>query len=281
MYGMLKPGKVARLPGSGVSPHLAALVHAKRHEQPLEPIMLRVMKEFGFDSFMYGMSPVTQPLRKDARAYVWTTLPREWVRCYADKGYVEIDPRVTETYNRNVPLIWDSADYAGDSRYTQFFADAARFGIRSGVAVSFRDPDHGRMMCAFNSSTSPVSPERRTALMPRLGDVMLFSVSFHDFFMAHFVDHGDTIVTRGDPLSKRERQCLELAANGMTSIDIGSKLGITERTANFHFNNLIQKMGVLNRQEAIAVGIARGWVRVYRATLNAGDRRRSGGRHRL
>jgi len=86
--------------------------------------------------------------------------------------------------------------------------------------------------------------------------MMLFSASFHDFFMAHFVDHDKEIVTRASPLSKRENQCLELAANGMTSIDIGAKLGITERTANFHFGNLIQKMGVLNRQEAIAVGVS-------------------------
>ena len=58
-----------------------------------------------------------------------------------------------------------------------------------------------------------------------------------------------------------ELQCLALAANGMTSSDIGIKLGITERTANFHFRNIIGKLGVLNRQEAIAVGIARGIVR--------------------
>jgi LuxR family quorum-sensing system transcriptional regulator CciR len=66
-------------------------------------------------------------------------------------------------------------------------------------------------------------------------------------------------MTRVAPLSKREHDCLELAANGMTSRDIGVKLGITERTANFHFKNAIRKMGVLNRKEAIAVGIARGW----------------------
>ena len=41
----------------------------------------------------------------------------------------------------------------------------------------------------------------------------------------------------------------------MTSKDIGLKLGITQRTANFHFANLISKLGVLNRQEAIATAL--------------------------
>ena len=58
----------------------------------------------------------------------------------------------------------------------------------------------------------------------------------------------------------------------LKSSDIGTKLGITERTANYHFNNLIQKMGVLNRHEAIAVGIARGWVQVDPASLKGGYR---------
>jgi DNA-binding CsgD family transcriptional regulator len=196
----------------------------------------------------------------------------QWVRRYGEKGYIEIDPRITETYNRNVPFVWDASDYRDDPRCAEFFRDAAEFGVCSGVSISFRDPDHGRILCAFNSSISPVSPERRAQIARRLGELMLFATSFHDFFMANFIDNNRSLMVRVVPLSKREHQCLQLAANGMTSNDIGSKLGITERTANYHFSNLIQKLGVLNRKEAIAVGIARGWVRVEGASLRSGYR---------
>jgi DNA-binding CsgD family transcriptional regulator len=37
-----------------------------------------------------------------------------------------------------------------------------------------------------------------------------------------------------------------------------SKLGITERTANFHFSNILSKLGAMNRAEAIAKAAARG-----------------------
>jgi DNA-binding CsgD family transcriptional regulator len=50
----------------------------------------------------------------------------------------------------------------------------------------------------------------------------------------------------------------------MTSIDIGFKLGITERTANFHFTNIISKLGVLNRKEAVAKAVARGIINIER-----------------
>ena len=42
----------------------------------------------------------------------------------------------------------------------------------------------------------------------------------------------------------------------MTSADIAVKLGIAERTANFHIGNLVTKLGALNRGEAIARGVA-------------------------
>jgi len=270
MLANIKPGKPARLTGAITTPYISALIEAKRRNDPLEPVMTKVMNELGFDSFMYAMSSNVLPHRKDNKAYVWTTLPALWVRRYAEMGYLEVDPRITETYNRNVPFVWDAYDYRADPKRAAFFRDAARFGICSGVSISFRDPDHGRVLCAFNSASTPMDELRRRSVGDQLGDLMLFSASFHDFFMAHFVDLGETLQSRVPPLSRREKQCLELAANGMTSVDIGNKLGIKERTANFHFNNLIQKMGVLNRQEAVAVGIARGWVHVERASLNAG-----------
>jgi DNA-binding CsgD family transcriptional regulator len=273
MHSNIKPGKPARLSGAITTPALIALITAKRRGQALEPVMTKIMQEIGFDSFMYGMSDNQGPLRKDFRTFVWTTLPLAWVKCYGENGYIEVDPRSTETYARNVPLVWDADDYKRDARCSQFFAAASRFGVCSGVCVSFRDPDHGRIVVAFNSRVTPVSPERKAMIAGQLGELMLFAVSFHDFFMAHFVDHNKALMTRVAPLTQRERHCLELAANGMTSRDIGLKLGSTERTVNFHAHNMIRKMGVLNRKEAIAVAIARGWVRLDDASINSGDHR--------
>ncbi len=48
----------------------------------------------------------------------------------------------------------------------------------------------------------------------------------------------------------------------MVGPEIGHKLEITERTVNFHFSNIISKLGVLNRHEAIAMGVAHGLIQV-------------------
>ncbi len=53
-------------------------------------------------------------------------------------------------------------------------------------------------------------------------------------------------------LTPREELCLNWVAQGKTSWEIGVILGITERTVNFHIQNASSKLGVSNRQAAIA-----------------------------
>jgi DNA-binding CsgD family transcriptional regulator len=267
MLSAIDPGAPADISGYILNDHIARLSRAAMKRQPLQPVMAEIVREMGFDSFMYGMSADPKPTRRDTRSYVWTTLPREWVELYGERGYIEVDPRVTRTYNRNLPYVWDSSEFSGDPVCRAFLADAARFDVCSGVAVSFRDPDHGRVLVAINSRIQAMDEARRRFVASQLGELVLLAMSFHDFFMAHLVDYEPSLMVRVVPLSAREAQCLEMAANGMTSVDIALKLGIKPRTANFHFGNIVDKLGVLNRKEAIAMGIARGLIRPNPVTM--------------
>ena len=267
MLSVIDPGEPAAIPGYVINDHIARLSKAALKRQPLQPVMESIVQELGFASFMYGMSADPNPTRRDTRSYVWTTLPREWVKIYVERGYIEVDPRITKTYNRNLPFVWDAAEYAHDPLCRDFLRDAARYGVCSGVAISFRDPDHGRVLVAVNSPITPVDEVRKALVAHQLGEVVLLAMAFHDFFMAHLVDYEPSLMVRVAPLSAREAQCLEMAANGMTSADIAVKLGIKPRTANFHFGKIVTKLGVLNRKEAIAMGIARGLIRPNPVTM--------------
>jgi DNA-binding CsgD family transcriptional regulator len=56
-------------------------------------------------------------------------------------------------------------------------------------------------------------------------------------------------------LSRRELQCLAMAARGLTSDDMAYKLGISPRTIRFHFTSIYAKLAALNRQEAVAIAV--------------------------
>jgi DNA-binding NarL/FixJ family response regulator len=63
-----------------------------------------------------------------------------------------------------------------------------------------------------------------------------------------------------EPLTERERQVLQLAAEGLANKQIAAALQISEHTVKFHLSSLYGKLGVASRTEAIRAGTRRGWV---------------------
>ncbi len=63
-------------------------------------------------------------------------------------------------------------------------------------------------------------------------------------------------------LSAREREILQLVAQGMKNKEIADKLCISEFTARNHVISLLEKLGSRDRTEATAVALKRGLVRI-------------------
>jgi DNA-binding NarL/FixJ family response regulator len=51
-------------------------------------------------------------------------------------------------------------------------------------------------------------------------------------------------------LTERELSILRLVAEGLSNLDIATKLFVTEQTVKFHLSNIYRKLGVANRTEA-------------------------------
>lgn len=64
------------------------------------------------------------------------------------------------------------------------------------------------------------------------------------------------------PLSARELEILRLIARGMKNREIAEKLCISENTVRNHVVSLLEKLGVRDRTEAIAVASQQGLVRM-------------------
>jgi DNA-binding NarL/FixJ family response regulator len=71
------------------------------------------------------------------------------------------------------------------------------------------------------------------------------------------LDDGEEII---DPLTDRERQVLQLTAEGLANKQIAAALDISENTVKFHLSSLYAKLGVTSRTEAVRAGARRGWV---------------------
>jgi DNA-binding NarL/FixJ family response regulator len=61
-------------------------------------------------------------------------------------------------------------------------------------------------------------------------------------------------------LSDREHQVLQLLADGRTNKDIAAKLFVSEATVKTHVENILRKLGVADRTQAVAEAFRRGYV---------------------
>src|SRR5690606_28986871 len=70
-----------------------------------------------------------------------------------------------------------------------------------------------------------------------------------------------------DPLTDRERQVLQLVAEGNTTKQIASLLGVSVKTAESHRTRMTQKLGTHETTSLVRYAIRRGFIRACRRRL--------------
>jgi two-component system, NarL family, response regulator YdfI len=66
------------------------------------------------------------------------------------------------------------------------------------------------------------------------------------------------IAPLAEPLTKREREVLQMLGSGLGNKEIAARLAISDHTAKFHVASILGKLGASTRAEAVAIGIRRG-----------------------
>lgn len=72
---------------------------------------------------------------------------------------------------------------------------------------------------------------------------------------------GEDASSRPAPLSKREREILQKVADGATTRQVASELGISPHTVKTHLERIFEKLGANDRAQAVAIAIRTGIVR--------------------
>lgn len=238
---------------------LQPLVAAAMAEEDLTIAVRRTVRLWGFDSFVCGFGSVPRPTR-GVQLFVFATMPDQWLRIYDANDYVEVDPRIELSYDRTTIATWSGKQLLGrNARLDQFIADAARFGIRSGACFTLHDVYNDRVMIGYNSTKDTIAASE---IEPHFGDMYAFGVHFHEIFMRSVSERGLPSRLHGARLTPREIEVLTYVARGLTARDIGPKMSISARTVRFHVDSACTKMGVLNREEAIALAVKGGLIDV-------------------
>ena len=64
------------------------------------------------------------------------------------------------------------------------------------------------------------------------------------------------------PLTERQREVLVHVARGMTNREIGTAMGISERTVRNHMRAILRRLSSPDRTHAVVVAIGHGWIAI-------------------
>lgn len=192
-------------------------------------------------------------------------MPDDWTALYDQCHFIEVDPRIHADEDSTALLVWsgeDLRDPRGRNKGRNLFLEqAARHGICSGASLGWHDPDGNRVLIAYNSAKPRIEPE---SLRNVADSLYAFGHAFHEIFMRAVIERDMPSRLRGVALTRREIEAMEYAARGLTLQDIGPKMGISPRTVRFHIDAATTKLGALKREEAIALAVKGGLIRVLR-----------------
>lgn len=146
-----------------------------------------------------------------------------WLNRYKQAGYIRRDPAIAHLMKSTDPFWWSEVAANGlELDQKMIFGEAADFGFVHGLVVPVRLPDGSVWSCCITSSQIEESKELKIAAVVAAN---------------YYVGRGALLQSRADEhvdlayrLTKRQREVVTLLAKGFSFLEIGNKLGTSERT---------------------------------------------------
>ncbi len=176
----------------------------------------------------------------------------EWLDHYINRNLVRYDPVVEHALRLHDPLVWNDRllDALSSERHQQFPLWVRRFGVSGGLVYPCPPRPGGDSVFVLYALAHGDS------LAELANNICLISSLLHYPCAAVQRVYTEIHAPAADnPLTDRELEVLDWASQGKTSQEIAMILSISERTVKFHLSNTYEKLGVVNRQQAIAKAI--------------------------
>ncbi|HTP65937.1 MAG TPA: LuxR C-terminal-related transcriptional regulator [Geobacteraceae bacterium] len=181
------------------------------------------------------------------------SFPREWLEVYAEKGYLFRDVIVSQNYASFKVQYWDLARLRQSHQDEGLLTLCFDHGMNSCYAHGSRLAVTGKNGSMFCYTGMDIEMNKRT-------DAILEFVTPHlHLALSHLYSNKQLEWNRGT-ISQREKEVLEWLKQGKNSWDISVILAISERTVNYHVYNIMEKLGVTNRPQAVAVATRLGLI---------------------
>jgi LuxR family transcriptional regulator, quorum-sensing system regulator BjaR1 len=204
---------------------------------------------FGYTSFLItGVPEPPQPLEPYILLNGW---PGGWTDHYAKSNYYRDDPVAAWCRQTTNPFEWSEAPFVPERRprAREVMQVAYDFGLKEGYLVPILR-GNGFQACVSMAGERPdFNPHAKRVLH-------LVSMYTHARCVALMGFDGNG--QRRRILTERERDVLAWTAEGKSSWEIGTILGLRERTVNWHVEQAKRKLDAVTRTQAVIKALRAG-----------------------
>jgi len=217
----------------------------------------QMAQALGYEALVYDYSPV--PVDHEGALITPSVLklrhtPPDWHSLWCQEGYYQIDPVQHLAINAVSPFVWSyrpETDTVLRSFIGQDHAPVVSYlqdsRMTCGVTVPIHLPKGGfATLTGLRSETSGGTLED---LRHTLGDFTLMSHALQEVAFPLLSKEPHTCPVH---LTKRERECLRSAAEGLTAAEIATQLNRSLATVTLHLTSAMHKLGARNRVQAVA-----------------------------
>jgi DNA-binding CsgD family transcriptional regulator len=206
--------------------------------------LLAFAKKLGFDLVMADWLAAPP-----SKTYVSVNnYPQKWMDTVKEISadiYAD-EPVLAISNNSSHPVLWDASSYR-DAGWNDYADQFQQHGIYAGFDVLARSASGSSLLlgCCRDRSL----PLDAMELKRVVSEGQLFAA-----FALPAFDRLCSNLKQQDfpPLTPKELEVLKWTVAGKTAFEVGVILNSSERTANFHVQNICQKLGVTNKRAAIA-----------------------------
>lgn len=205
-------------------------------------IFTRELTNLGLDRAIYTFLTDRPFFKIKAQHGVVRNYPEDWMKYYNEKNYKEHDPVYNTAIVSRRPFTWKGLveKTAIKKKSKQVMDEAVEAGLKDGIAISFHGPLGEVVGLALASSTGDVDMSKNA-----LSKIHVLSHQFHLCYNDFIAQDDCEKSTEVPPsLTPREKEILLWCAKNKSMSDIGTIIGISAKTVEFHLGNIYKKLGV-------------------------------------
>jgi len=217
------------------------------------------LRKQGAKSTIYGFFPkqIAGNLSREITAF--SNHPSEFSELYIDRGLIDHDPlaRYCMLAERKT-LLWNDRrveNYA-TTLSQKVAAASADFGLLFGLTIPVSDAGGLRLGGTGIAIDTTSEKSFRDIIRSEKERLETAAMLFH----ARVQDAA--IMRQTIPLSSRELECLKWASTGLVNKEIAFRLGLSDKTVEFHMRNAIRRLNARNRTHAVARALIYGLIPV-------------------